>query len=137
MQKRPEPGGRVPLTQFFYIQGNKNFLLRFWSRLNQNEFQKILSIKKFLKKNFEEKKCMDIYYRFLRIFWNVCRSEFERNQSKTQFFIEIFFRRKNQKIGMKMLLNEITKKNQKIISAYILDHCASFGTRNRIWPLLR
>ena len=30
----------------------------------------------------------EIFFRFLRIFWNVCRSEFERNRSKTKIFDE-------------------------------------------------
>ena len=40
-------------------------------------------------------------------------------------------------LGMKILLNEKTKKYRKIAFAYVSEHCAAFGTKNSIWPVLR
>ena len=37
---------------------------------------------------------------------------------------------------LKILLNEKSKKNHKIVFVYVSEHCASFGTKNSIWSLL-
>ena len=57
----------------------------------------------------------DFFLHILRIFWNVCRSEFERTQSKTKFFVNIFSRK--------------FSKSQKIVFAYVPEHLASFENK--------
>ena len=88
----------------------------------KNVVKKILS--KFYSWNFV---LANLFSHFLKIFWNVCRFEFQRNRSKTHFFVEIFCRKKEeklkfQKINMKTLSYKKMQKNRKIVFAYVSEH---------------
>ena len=92
-------GANLCITRNIYWKflGQIIFEFRFFSRPDQNEFQKIPR-KKILKKSKIEKKIINIFlltlfFNFLIIFWNVCRSEFYRNRGKTKFFVDMLCRK--------------------------------------------
>ena len=81
---------------------------------------KIIYLKKNMKKKFATRFFSTFFFfHFLRIFWNICRSEFEWYQSKTNIFVDIFFQ-----LEMKMLLNEYYLKNRKTVIAYMFQNIA-------------
>ena len=79
-------------------------------------------VEKILRKKISWHFFKGIIFRFLRIFSNVCRSEFEWNRNKTKNFVETQF---FQNLKMKILINDIIIKNCKNVFAYVSEHCTS------------
>ena len=92
----------------FLPASSKQFTANVQYKVDQNSQTKERKIVKF--------RCK-IRFRTLHIFWD-------------EFFFQTFQRISNEHISKK-------NKNRKIDSSFVSEHCATFWTRNPIWPLLR
>ena len=93
------------ITLFFSDFAKKKFLTC------QYTLRKNVAINKICRKMILETCFYGFFFHFIEIFWNVCRSEFERNWSKTKFpkLREIYF----SKFLHHMKMNYNTKKRFK------------------------
>ena len=114
--------------KYFFLESSEMYAKQMWSKFIA-----------YVSNNSKKKNCriffleffLAIFFNFLRISGNVCRSEFKQNQSKTTFFVEncCWTISKSQKLKIKILFNEKCNKNRKTVFAYVSEHCASFGTK--------
>ena len=70
---------------------------------------------------------------FLRIFWNLCKTMFTKIGAK-YFLSKISL--ESQKPWNENFVKRKNLKNRKTLFANVSERCASFGTRNPIWPFL-
>ena len=132
-------GGGSPLAQIFFYRiffSTKKNLRIIW-KVCKGIFIKIRQKKNFLRfwwtffayVRYDSKSTISFFIYIFSFFFSFPYNLLERWQ------IWVHFSSRNSKLTF--LLNEIFFFKWKIIFAYVSEHCASFRTKNSIWPLMR